>query len=256
MTDATQPRPDETLSIGAWSGLGTPVAASIMAGLGADWLVLDAQHGLYDDRSVVDSLGALLPPRPGRTSRIVVRVQANDEALIGRALDSGASGVLVPLVQDEHEAARAARACRYPPRGVRSWGSWTSVWGVGVPAAADADDAVLCAVMVETPSALERVDAIARTPGVDMVFVGPYDLSLALGTTHAALLADDAPQSPLARVVAACRAAGVRAGAFAGGLDAARTLRRHGFTWIAVAVDHLVLAESGAALVEDARGDG
>jgi 4-hydroxy-2-oxoheptanedioate aldolase len=124
-----------------------------------------------------------------------------------------------------------------------------------MPSPRDADDAVMCAVMVETRRALDRVEAIAATPGVDMVFVGPFDLSLALGVEHADLLADDSPQSPLRRVVAACRAAGVRAGAYAGGLEAARALAGHGFTWIAVAADTVVLPAAGAALVRDARGE-
>jgi 4-hydroxy-2-oxoheptanedioate aldolase len=257
MTDATHDLPTpEPLHLGAWSNLGSTAAASIMAGIGADWLLLDAQHGLYDDRAIVDALAALAgPPRPGRTSEVLVRVPANDDAWIGRALDAGASGVLVPMVEDEQEAARAARACRYPPRGRRSRGSWVEVWGTPVPSPRAADDAVTCAVMVETRHALDRVAAIAGTPGVDMVFVGPFDLSLALGVEHAALLADDSPDGPLRRVVAACRTAGVRAGAYAGSLEAARQLAGHGFTWIAVAADTVVLPAAAAALLREARGD-
>jgi 4-hydroxy-2-oxoheptanedioate aldolase len=225
MTDDTSLPAPERLHIGAWSTLGSTAAASIMAGIGADWLLLDAQHGLYDDRGVLEALAVVGgPPRPGRTSRVLVRVPANDDAWIGRALDAGASGVMVPMVEDEHEAARAARACRYPPRGRRSRGSWVDVWGTPMPSTRAADDDVMCAVMVETRQALERVSAIAGTPGVDMVFVGPYDLSLALGVEHAALLADDSPGGPLRRVVDACRSAGVVAGAFASGLEAGRVL--------------------------------
>ncbi|WNB84573.1 aldolase/citrate lyase family protein [Cellulomonas sp. ATA003] len=261
----TSPAPDQPtasddappVAIGAWSTLGTPAAASVMAGLGADWLLLDAQHGLYDDRSVVDSLGVLAgTAQPGRTSPVLVRVPTLDAAWIGRALDAGASGVLVPLVDDEHEAAAAARACRYPPVGGRSRGSWAAVWGAAVPEPEQANRDVMCAVMVETPTALERVEAIARTPGVDMVFVGPFDLTLALGTDHASLLADRSPDGPLARVVRACRDAGVRAGAYAGDLESARTLRAHGFGWIATVTDAGLLASAGADLVRDARGDG
>lgn len=240
--------------VGAWSILGSPLAASILAGTGADWLVLDGQHGLYDDATMVATLAALAgPPRPGRASHVLVRVPSNDAARIGRALDAGATGVVVPLVQDEHEALAAARACRYPPDGVRSWGSWSGGYGTGTPSAAEANREVMCAVMVETPSALERVALIAATPGVDMVFVGPYDLSLALGTTHAELLADHSPDGPLGRVVRACGEAGVVAGVFASSLEAARLLRTHGFTWIIVLVDTVFLAQAGAEVVARAR---
>ncbi len=255
-TDVPPHLPDDPIMVGAWSNLGSPLAASVLAGTGADWLLLDGQHGLYDDAAVVATLAALGPGRPGpahpgRTARVLVRVPSNDAAWIGRALDAGASGVIVPMVQDEHEALAAARACRYPPEGGRSWGAWD--WGGGPPAPTDANRAVMCAVMVETPSAVERVAQIAATPGVDMVFVGPYDLSLALGTTHGELLADRSPDGPLARVVRACRDAGVLAGVFAGSLDAARVLRQHGFTWISVLTDTTFLAAAGAEAVAQAR---
>jgi 4-hydroxy-2-oxoheptanedioate aldolase len=250
---AGEPQQDP-LVVGAWSALGSPLAASILAGTGADWLVLDAQHGLYDDASLVATLAALAgPSRPERTGRVMVRVPSNDAAWIGRALDAGATGVVVLLVQDEHEALAAARACRYPPDGERSWGGWSGSWGTGTPAPDEANRDVLCAVMVETRSAVDRVDRIAATPGVDMVFVGPYDLALALGMTHPELLADRSPDGPLARVVRACRAAGVRAGAYAGSVEAARLLRAQGFTWVAVLADAALLAEGGAAVVAEAR---
>jgi 4-hydroxy-2-oxoheptanedioate aldolase len=254
MTTSPSAAPGTDLAVGAWSMLGSPLAASILAGIGADWLVLDGQHGLYDDAALVASLGPLVAAAgEGRTPDVLVRVPSNDAAWIGRALDAGATGVLVPMVQDEHEAAGAAAACRYPPAGMRSWGAWWGGWGVPAPTAASANERVMCAVMVETPSALQRVAAIAGTPGVDMVFVGPYDLSLALGIEHADLLADDSPDGPLRRVVRACRDAGVRAGAYAGSLDVARILRRHGFTWITVLTDTAFLTQVGAETLRQAR---
>jgi 4-hydroxy-2-oxoheptanedioate aldolase len=257
MTTSPTPAPDSDLSLGAWSILGSPLAASILAGIGADWLLLDGQHGLFDDATMVATLAALAGTgRDGRTSDVLVRVPSNDAAAIGRALDAGATGVVVPMVQDEHDAARAAAACRYPPAGERSWGAWTTGYGTPASTAAEANARVTCAVMIETPSALERVDAIARTPGVDILFVGPFDLSLSLGTDHATLLADESPDAPLRRVVRACRDAGVRAGAFAGSVDAARVLRRHGFTWISVLTDTTFLAEAGADMLRRAREAG
>lgn len=257
---AAEPPAAEPLVVGAWSMLGSPLAAAVLAGTGADWLVLDGQHGLYDDATTTTTLAVLAGAAPGpgvgsteRPRQVLVRVPSADPAAIGRALDGGATGVLVPMVQDEHDAAAAARACRYPPDGTRSWGSWAGAYGGATVAADEANRGVFCAVMVETPTALDRVDAVAATPGVDLVFVGPYDLSLALGTTHAGLLADRSPDGPLPRVVAACRRAGVPAGAFASTLDDARALAAHGFTWLAVLVDTVFLADAGAALVADAR---
>jgi len=118
---------------------------------------------------------------------------------------------------------------------------------------AAANAGVFLAVMVETASALADVEAIAATPGVDAVFVGPFDLSLALGTDVTALLADGEPSAPLPRVVAACRAAGVRAGAYAGEPDRAARLLELGFDWVAVTTDHAAVAAGAQAAMGGLR---
>lgn len=228
--------------------LGTAAAASLMSHIGADLLVLDAQHGLFDDAGLIASLPA------ASAVPVHVRVPANSAALIGRALDAGAAGVIVPMVQDAAEAAAAAAATRYPPLGERSWGPLAAYRGEPTTAPGDANAQVSCAVMVETSRAIADIDAIARTPGVDMVFVGPFDLAIALSTTVTDMLADHSPGNPLDAVVDACRRAGTRAGAFAGGLDAARALAERGFTTLAVAVDTQLISAAGTALIDAARG--
>ncbi|KAA9106576.1 HpcH/HpaI aldolase family protein [Microbacterium rhizomatis] len=243
MSDATDP----PLQIAAWSMLGTPAAASLMSRIGADLLVVDAQHGLFDDASVIASVPA------ASAVPVHVRVASNSASLIGRALDAGAAGVIVPMVQDGSEAAAAAAATRYPPLGERSWGPLAAYRGEPTTAPDDANAQVSCAVMVETARAIAAVDDIARAPGVDMVFVGPFDLAIALGTSVAELLADHSPGNPLDAVVEACRRAGTRAGAFAGGLDAARALADRGFTTVAVAVDTQLISAAGSALIAEAR---
>ena len=235
------------VQIGAWSMLGTPAAASLMSRIGADWVVLDAQHGLFDDAGIIAGV-----PAAG-SAPVHVRVSANTPALIGRALDAGAAGVIVPMVQSAAEAAAAASACRYAPEGTRSWGPLAAYRGEPTVPPAEANARVSCAVMVETATAVADVAAIAATPGVDVVFVGPFDLSIALGVEVADLLADSTPGNPLDAIVSACRAAGTVAGAFAGGKDAADALLRRGFTWIAVAVDTQLITAAGTALVAAAR---
>ncbi len=237
-----------SVQIGAWSMLGTAAAASLMSRIGADWVVLDSQHGLYDDAGVIAAVPA------AASVPVHVRVSANTPALIGRALDAGAAGVIVPMVQDAAEAVAAAAACRYAPEGIRSWGPLAAYRGESTVPPAEANARVSCAVMVETPTAVADVEAIAAAPGVDIVFVGPFDLSIALGVEVADLLADRTPGNPLDRIVAACRAAGTVAGAFAGGRDAADALLSRGFTWIAVAVDTQLITAAGTALVADTRG--
>lgn len=234
------------VQVGAWSTLSGGGTAEILSRSGVAWLALDAQHGLYDQGSIVTTLLALgSVPMP-----IFVRVADDSAAGIGRALDCGADGVIVPLIAGPEQAAAAAAACRYPPRGVRSWGPITSLLGRSTPDALQANDRVMCAVMVETRAALGCVQQIAATDGVDMIFVGPFDLSLALGRNVDELLADRSIDSPLSMVVAACAAAGIRAGAFAGSPERADRLAELGFTDIAVMTDATLLATAAAAEVE------
>ncbi|WP_369069773.1 HpcH/HpaI aldolase family protein [Kineococcus terrestris] len=238
---------------GAWSTLGSPAAAAALARSGVARVVLDAQHGLWDESSVLAALAVLTGTAPPGVE-VLVRVPREDPAWAGRVLDAGADGVVVPLVEDAAAAGRAARACRYPPRGGRSWGQLAPLWTGAVEDPARADARVRCVVMVESPGALERVEEIAAVPGVDEVFVGPYDLALSLGTTHAELLAATAPGDPLPRVVAACRAAGISAGAFGGAPEPARALAQMGFDEVVVVVDATALAEGAAASVAALAG--
>ena len=228
---------------GVWATLGDVRMTAALEGLGFDWVGIDAQHGHHDDRSIRDILSLRREPK----ATILVRVAANDLTLIGRALDAGADGVIVPLVSTADEAAAAVAAAHHPPKGIRSWGPLA---GYDI----DPSRPPLCAVMVETADALDQVAAIASTPGVDMIFVGPFDLSLALGLEVNELIADTSESSPLRRIVAACRDAGIIAGAFAGAPERAVHLREHGFDWIAVDTDTglLALGAAGALLASAA----
>jgi|SRR5215217_647844 len=154
-------------SVGLWASLPSNVTAQAAAMAGADYVVVDEQHGSVGPAELLAMLAAI--EMSGAAP--LVRVLRNEPWAIGRALDLGAHGVIVPLVNDADEAAAAVAACRYAPAGVRSWGVVR-----GEP-----DPAPVCLVMIETRSALEHLDSILRTPGLDGVYVGPSDLSLGLG---------------------------------------------------------------------------
>jgi 4-hydroxy-2-oxoheptanedioate aldolase len=248
------PRRPGATAWGGWSTLGSPAAAEALARSGCDFVVLDAQHGLWDDAATAQALAVLGGGASAGAAPALVRVRAADDALVGRALDAGAAGVVVPMVADGAHAAEVAAACRYPPRGHRSWGPLGSLRGRAVPSAPDADAVVTCAVMVEVPSALADVGAVAAAPGVDAVLVGPFDLSLALGTTVDALLADDGPGGPLPRVVAACADAGIVAAAYAGSVERGVRLAELGFAAVAVVTDAGLVADGAAEAVRRARG--
>ena len=222
-----------------WATLGEPRTTIELTCGGFDWVCLDAQHGHFDDAT----LRAVFALRRDTSATVLVRVAAPDPTLIGRALDVGADGVIVPMVADAAAAEACVAAAHYPPRGTRSWGP--------LPGAGRLDPArggstvsgarPFCAVMVETVDAVAEVDAIVATRDLDMVFVGPFDLSLAVGRDVDELLADFGDDAPLARVVRACDRVGIRAGAYAGSPERAKVLRRHGFSWIAVTTDITVL---------------
>lgn len=220
---------------GVWATLGDARTTLALERSGFGWVGVDAQHGHFDDAA----LRLLFALRHVVTAPVLVRVAAGDPALIGRALDAGADGVIVPLVEDAAQAEAAVSAAHHPPRGTRSWGPLPGTHG----AASGQGDAPrpLCAVMVETARAVTDVAAIAATPDVDMVFVGPFDLALALGRDVDDLLADTAEDAPLPRIARACRDAGVLLGAYAGSPARAAALQAQGASWIAVATDTGVL---------------
>ena len=163
-------------AIGAEVGLGSPLAAEMLAPLGYDYVLVDNQHGawwqensFYAFRSIV--LGGTVP---------MARVQKNDFGLIGRLLDMGALGVVVPMVNSVGEAEEAARAARFPPRGGRSGGPFGA--GIHGPDYMDwIDDEVFLAVQIESAPAAESAEEIMSVDGVDGCWIGPFDLSKSMG---------------------------------------------------------------------------
>jgi 4-hydroxy-2-oxoheptanedioate aldolase len=226
-------------SRGAWIMLGEPGLTARIATAGFDWIMLDQQHGAVGP----DRLVELARAHDHGASTLAVRVGSGDAAAIGRALDVGASIVVIPLVQTADEARAIVAAANYPPLGSRSWGPLTPLWGGPTPSAGGARPRLW--PMIETRSALDRLDEILAVEGLDAVFIGPYDLSLALGLTLVELLADD--EGPLAVIVAACRAAGVSCGAFAGSPANAARLAEFGFEHLAVTTD-VGIIDAGAAV--------
>ncbi|MDO8210230.1 HpcH/HpaI aldolase/citrate lyase family protein [Conexibacter sp. CPCC 206217] len=196
--------------VGAWLQLESPMAAEIAGRLGFDWVGIDTQHGLIGYDGMLRMLQAL---SIGGTPALV-RVPSAEPAAIGRALDSGAAGVIVPLVETAEQAVTAVAACRYPPAGRRSWGPIRLALAGGyTPQEADRD--VACIVMVETRRGAEAAAQIAAVEGVDGVLIGPSDLALSLGGAPTAALTD-AVNAPFVRpIFDACAVAGVAVGAIA-----------------------------------------
>lgn len=160
-----------------WLSVSHPFTAEVMARQGFDALVVDMQHGTSDMSHVLPMLQAI-----SQTDTVpVVRVPWNDPATIMKVLDLGAYGVIVPLVDTAADAARAVAACRYPPVGMRSSGPVRALHYGGADYLARANDEIVVMAMIETKEGLANLDAICATPGLDAVYIGPADLSFALG---------------------------------------------------------------------------
>jgi 4-hydroxy-2-oxoheptanedioate aldolase len=237
--------------VGYWVVLDSPPSTERIARLGYDYVSLDAQHGLIGYSGLLNALTAI-DAAGGAVG--LVRVAANDPARIGRALDAGAAGVIVPLINTAEDAAAAVAACRYPPVGVRSYGPTRSGMRIG-PVPVEANDAVVVLTMIETREGLANVEAIAATPGLDGLYIGPSDLTLGVGGAapgDPAVAADFA--AALERVRRACEANGLAAGLHTrSGEEAARRLAE-GFTVVTVAGDLIHLEASAKAHLDVARG--
>lgn len=160
-----------------WISIANTFSAEVMARQGFDSLCVDLQHGMTE-------LGSLLPMLQAISqtdTSPVVRVPANDPAIIMKALDLGAMTIIVPMISTAQEAANAVSACRYPPVGSRSSGPTRAVHYAGADYLAKANDEMVVIGMVETKEGLENLDAICATPGLDAIYIGPSDLAFALG---------------------------------------------------------------------------
>src|SRR3984893_10733928 len=160
-----------------WLSVSHGFTAEVMARQGFDVLCVDMQHGTTDMADVLPMLQAI-----SQTDTVpVVRVPWNDPATIMKALDLGAYGILVPLINTAEDAAKAVAACRYPPVGMRSSGPVRAVHYGGADYVAKANDEIVVMGMVKTTEGVANLDAICPPPGLDAVYIGPADLSFALG---------------------------------------------------------------------------
>lgn len=226
-------------SVGYWVSLPSPSVAEIMAGFGMDWLMIDAEHGPAGYERIEDLLRAI----EGSGVVPLMRVAENNMALIKKALDRGAYGVLVPLVNNAAEAAAAVSAAKYPPEGRRGVaGTRVSRFGMSLKEYYHTwNDDVLVAIQVETRQGLDNVEAIAAVPGVDVLFIGPVDLSANLGLFQQF----DHPEflGAVSRILRAAKDNGIAAGYMAFDPEGVLNKVDEGFQFIAGGTDARLLMD-------------
>jgi len=167
----------DNTAFGCWLKVPSSVSAEIAALSGFDYVCIDMQHGFSDRNDLIPMLQAIQPHSP----RAIVRVPSNEPSVIGWALDAGATGVIVPLVNSAEEAEKAVRACFYPSKGNRSMGPTRAERVFGEKYAQGVKDSIQCLPMIETLDALNNLESILSVDGVDSIYVGPSDLSVNLG---------------------------------------------------------------------------
>ena len=236
---------------GCWLEMFSPIVAEVVAQAGYDFVLIDLEHG---PGSYLDAI-ALMQAIQGRDCAPLMRVPSNDEVALKRALDTGVVGVMVPAVNTAAEAEAAVAACHYPPRGRRGMAA-AIVRGAdyGLRAAEyieSAGEELLVMCQIESAEAVENVSAIAGTKGVDMLFVGPFDLSANVGRIGE----PDHPEvrAMIARVEAAAKAAGKLLGAIPTPERSAAELVAAGYELIIADADVVLLRESARASLAKLR---
>lgn len=244
---ATRLRAGETL-ISGWCAMPEPLVAEGAARAGFDCVTLEMQHGLHDAVSVMRGIGAIaLAGKPA-----LVRIPVGDNALASRVLDMGAEGVIAPMINTVAEARAFAAAIKYPPVGERSWGPSRvlAIRGTDPQGHLDAENRVsLAFAMIETRRALDAVDGILAVDGIDGVFVGPSDLSIAFSDGARIAPFDKSLDVPIRLIAERAHAAGKLPGIFAANADRARLFREFGYRLIALGSDLVYLANGAKAML-------
>ncbi|OHD77620.1 MAG: hypothetical protein A3J97_09980 [Spirochaetes bacterium RIFOXYC1_FULL_54_7] len=237
---------------GTFQSIASSTVSEILAHRGFDWILVDLEHGAMDLETAGDMLAAI--DRGGSTP--LVRVQWNDQAAIKRVLDAGALGVMIPMVNTADEARLAVSYCKYAPAGVRGLGAGrASLFGVRmVEYMGVANDQVLVMLQAEHKDAVKNIDGILAAPGIDIIFVGPYDLACSMG--HSDQPAHPEVEAAIATVLAAARRAGIVPGIFCMDPQTARRRAAQGFRFIGFGIDSIFLDSAVKTGLETVHGDG
>ncbi|AGZ43492.1 HpcH/HpaI aldolase family protein [Actinoplanes friuliensis] len=250
MTDLRERLRTGEILYGTFLGFGSALSAEACAVAGFDWLLVDLEHGGGDEPALLHQQIAA----EARGLAMFARVETAERIRTGRVLDVGVTGVMFPRLETAAEVTEAVRHLRYPPAGDRGVATYNRVYDFGLrpEGLATANDGVLGIVQIESRRALAAVTEIAAIPGVDVLFVGPRDLSHDLGVPGAFTHPDF--RAALDEVLAAAKNAGVAAGILAGNAAQALEYAGLGFQFVGVGSDASLLARAAHDAVRFLRG--
>ncbi len=235
---------------GLFLDLTSPASAELCGQAGYDWLLVDLEHGAGTEADLPDMLRAI----ESTGAAAMVRTQSGERIRIGRALDQGATGIMIPRMQSAAEVAEAVTYLRYPPTGIRGVALRTRGAGLGTVAHADVgriDERIVGIVQIESIGALNEADAIAALDGMDVLFVGPADLTHSLGI--AGQFQSKQYREALETVVAACRAHGKSPGILVYDTGVVPGLLEMGFRFVGISADGALVAAGAKAALAAVR---
>jgi 4-hydroxy-2-oxoheptanedioate aldolase len=236
----------------SWMSMAGTTLASQIARLPLDGVALDLQHGMIGISEAVPMIAAIADVE----KTPIVRVLWNDPGLVGQAFDAGAAIVIAPMINSRAQCEALVKAAKYPPMGQRSWGGYTMVQVAKMTPGEYlkmANSSTLVFAMIETREALDAVDEIATVPGLDGLFVGPSDLSIALSNGAGIDKTSAVTLAAMEKVAAACKRNKLVAGAFAGSPDVMNQYIARGFNFLAAVVDVDLLRQGAEAAIKGVK---
>ncbi len=236
-------------AVNGWLTIPSSFSAETMAHQGWDTLTIDMQHGMIDDAALVPMLQAI-----STTDTVpVVRVPWLEPGIVMRALDAGAYGVICPMVNTREDAQKLVAYSHYPPRGTRSFGPLRAVLYAGLDYVQHANDTIAVFAMIETAEALDNLDDILSVEGLDAIYIGPSDLSLALGCTPTFDDLEPKAFEAVEHILARAKAHGVVAGIHNGTPEAARRRIAKGFQFVTISSDARLMADGAQQVISAMR---
>jgi len=234
-------------TVNGWCAIPHPVAAEFMAHCGWDSLTIDLQHGLVDYQAAVGMLQAI-----GTTPAIpLARVPWREAGIVMKLLDAGAMGIICPMINDRHQAEEFVSYCRYAPEGQRSFGPTRALLVHGADYGARANRQILALAMIETAEALDNLDSILATRGLDGVYIGPADLALSMGYTPQLDPTEPAVVCEVERIVTTTRKAGLWVGMHCGAPAYAKAMIAKGLNFATLLSDARILTMKAVELVQE-----
>ena len=234
---------ENKVALGTWLALGSPIVAEIISSIGFDWVVIDTEHASID----IETTQSMIQAMSGTATVPMVRVSWNDPALIKRALDAGAYGLVIPMVNTKEEAARAVQASRYPPMGIRSYGGPRVRLYGGDDYFCHANEEIALIVQIEHITAVENIDEILSVEGVDAFFIGPMDLAASMGIKLRLDNPDPRFNEAVDKALEAGKKHNVPGGIFVSGPEAANQRISQGFRLVSLSSDDYFLANAVSA---------